>query len=147
MPENQRLPCNAFCDLVIPYAVLRYYKWLLTTSMRAAFTICMRKAYGRLWPLMASMPITLLTVLHMAADDIYASSVHDLYAKSLWPLMASMPITLLTVLHMAADDIYASSVHDLYAKSLWPLMASMPITLIVYVRIANECSRHLCRYR
>ena len=33
----------------------------------------------------------------------------------------------------------------LYANSLWTLTTSMPTVLMAYARIANDCSRHLCK--
>ena len=39
--------CNAFCYLVIPYAILQYFVWLLTKSVQIVLTTLMRLAYGR----------------------------------------------------------------------------------------------------
>ena len=49
------------------------------------------------------------------------------------------------VFRMTAYDICANSAHDPVCKKLMDATTSMPTALKAYARIANDCSRHLCK--
>ena len=51
------VPCNAFCYLVIPYAILQYFVRLLTISVLTVLTTLYANS---LWTLTTSMPTAVL---------------------------------------------------------------------------------------
>ena len=59
------VPCNAFCYLVIPYAILQYFIYLLIISMRTERTTYKCEQF-------------------MIAHNINANRAHCICANSLW---------------------------------------------------------------
>ena len=59
------IPCNAFCYLVIPYAILQYFVWLLTIFVLTVLTTLYA---NNLWTHTKSMPTALMAYAQIAND-------------------------------------------------------------------------------